>query len=357
MPAAKKVSWAQLRVGVMALAAMVIVGVLIFLLTGGGNIFSSSATLRTYLPDSSGMGQGAPVRLNGILIGSIERVNLSGRPEPKQAVEIEMTIEERFLPNIPEDSLAAISASNLLGDKFINITRGNSQQHIRDGGVLAALDTQDIPELMAKSSDILTVLQMTLKRMSDLLGEIEAGHGNVGKLLKDEELYTRLNSTVAEAQKLIVAVRTGQGTLGKLLNDDTLYQEIRQPISRLNRLLEGLEAGQGTAGKLLKDGAIYDEARTTLAEMRSLVNDLNSGKGTAGKLLKDEALYARMNEVVLKLDHTIDQLNTGQGTLGQLIVNPQLYESINGVTSEMRALLKDIRAEPKKFLRIKLGLF
>jgi len=50
-------------------------------------------------------------------------------------------------------------------------------------------------------------------------------------------------------------------------------------------------------------------------------------------------------------------VNTGQGTLGQLVVNPNLYESLHGATSEMQGLMKDIRANPKKFLRIKLGLF
>jgi phospholipid/cholesterol/gamma-HCH transport system substrate-binding protein len=38
-------------------------------------------------------------------------------------------------------------------------------------------------------------------------------------------------------------------------------------------------------------------------------------------------------------------------------VNPQLYDSANGATRELQGLLKDFRANPKKFLRIKLGIF
>jgi phospholipid/cholesterol/gamma-HCH transport system substrate-binding protein len=58
-----------------------------------------------------------------------------------------------------------------------------------------------------------------------------------------------------------------------------------------------------------------------------------------------------------KIDTTIDKVNSGQGTLGQLMVNPQLYESMNGATREAQALLKDIRANPRRFLRIKLAVF
>jgi phospholipid/cholesterol/gamma-HCH transport system substrate-binding protein len=39
------------------------------------------------------------------------------------------------------------------------------------------------------------------------------------------------------------------------------------------------------------------------------------------------------------------------------MVNPSLYDSLDGTTRELHGLLKDFRANPKKFLRIKLGLF
>jgi phospholipid/cholesterol/gamma-HCH transport system substrate-binding protein len=87
------------------------------------------------------------------------------------------------------------------------------------------------------------------------------------------------------------------------------------------------------------------------------VADLNSGKGTAGKLLKDERLHERASELVAKLDMAINKINAGQGTIGQLMVNPQLYDELGGATHEFQALAKDIRTNPKKFLRIKLGLF
>jgi hypothetical protein len=38
-------------------------------------------------------------------------------------------------------------------------------------------------------------------------------------------------------------------------------------------------------------------------------------------------------------------------------VNPQLYETLNGVSREMQALVRDMHANPKKFLTIQLKLF
>ena len=58
-----------------------------------------------------------------------------------------------------------------------------------------------------------------------------------------------------------------------------------------------------------------------------------------------------------KFNATIDKINSGQGTLGQFMVNPQLYDSLNGATREFQSLAKDMRANPKKFLTIRLVLF
>jgi phospholipid/cholesterol/gamma-HCH transport system substrate-binding protein len=357
MAAPKRVSWSQLRVGVTVLVALTILGVLIFLLTGSKDIFRANATLRTFMADSSGMAVGAPVRLNGILVGNVETIQLSGEKDPRRVVVFVMEIESRFLKEIPVDSLAGISAANLLGDKFINITKGSNPQTVRDGAEIRSLQSQDIPELMAQSAALLTTLQTIVTRVDRLLADVEQGKGNIGKFLRDEELYVRLNAIGAEAQRLITDVRTGKGTLSRLLYDDSLYEELRAPIKRIDALLAELQSGRGTAGLLLKDRKLYDEAQASIEEVRRLVNEVNAGKGTAGRLLKDEQLYKNINALLLKVDQTVDKLNSGQGTLGQLMVNPQLYDSMTGATRELNSLLKDIRANPKKFLSIKLEIF
>jgi phospholipid/cholesterol/gamma-HCH transport system substrate-binding protein len=353
----KKVRWSQLKVGVLGLAAFLILAVLIFLLTSSRGFFQKTALLHTFMDDASGMAEGTPVRLNGFTIGSLDRIELIKSAEPKRAVEFIMKVQEKFLPQIPVDSVAGISAANLLGDKFINITKGRNALTVKDGAELKSLQAQDIPELMAQSANLLQTFQTIVNRLDSLLAGVEAGKGNIGKLLKDDELYNRLNGIASEGQNLLADVRKGQGTISKLIYDDALYQEIRSPIKRVDALLADLQAGHGSAGKLLKDPALYDDAKASLGEIRALLADLNAGKGTAGKLLKDDALHQRLEELVAKFNGTIDKINSGQGTLGQLVVNPQLYDSLNGATREFQSLAKDMRANPKKFLTIRLALF
>jgi phospholipid/cholesterol/gamma-HCH transport system substrate-binding protein len=353
----KKVRWSQLKVGIVGIAAFLILSVLIFLLTSSRGLFQKTATLYTYMGDASGMTEGTPVRLNGFTIGSLDSVRLTTSSDPKKTVEFVMNVQEKYLKQIPVDSVAGTIAANLLGDKFVNITKGRDTRTVKDGAGIVSLQSQDIPELMAQSATLLQSFQTIVNRIDSLLAGVEQGKGNIGKLLKDEELYNRLNGIASEGQTLLADVRNGKGTISKLIYDDALYQEIRAPIKRVDAILADLQAGNGSAGKLLKDPALYDEAKASLAEIRGLLTDLNAGKGTAGKLLKDDTLHKRLDELVAKFNGTIDKINSGQGTLGQFVVNPQLYESLNGATREFQALARDMRANPKKFLTIRLMLF
>ena len=353
----KKVRWSQLKVGIVGIAAFVILAVLIFLLTSSKGFFQKTATLRTYMDDASGMAEGTSVRLNGFSIGTLDKIELTRSSEPKRSVEFVMKVRENFLQQIPVDSVAGISAANLLGDKFLNITKGRDPQTVKDGAEIKSLQSQDIPELMAQSASLLQTFQTIVNRLDSLLAGIEQGKGNIGKLLKDEELYNRLNAIASEGQTLLTDIRTGHGTASKLIYDDALYNEIRAPIKRVDTLLADLQAGKGTAGKLLSDPALYDEAKVSLSEIRSLLADLNAGKGTAGKLLKDDAIHKRLDELVSRFSNTIDRINSGQGTIGQLVANPALYESLAGATREFQSLAKDMRSNPKKFLTIRLTLF
>jgi phospholipid/cholesterol/gamma-HCH transport system substrate-binding protein len=358
MPDHTKVRWSQLRVGIIAITAFAILFVMVFLLTSTkGGIFKHNVLLRTYMDDASGLGDGTAVRLNGIAIGYLDRLELTGSRDPKRAVGFDMLVQPEYLGQIPVDSVVGIGAANLLGDKFLNITKGQSPQHVKEGAELKPLESQDIPELLKQMATLLTTFQTSVNRVDALLAGVEAGQGNLGKLLKDEGLYNTINAITTEGQKLLTDIRTGNGTLSKLIYDDKLYQEARAPLQRVDAILADVQAGQGSVGKALKDPALFDEAKQTIAELNKLMADVNAGKGSAGKFLKDDELYRQAVVLVNRLDGTLQKISAGQGTVGQLLVNPQLYDTLNSTTAEAQSLVKDIRANPKKFLSITLKIF
>lgn len=359
-----RAKWAELRVGLLAIAALGILGYLIFLISGTGGLFRSKSNIFTFLDDSSDLAEGAPVRLNGFAVGSVRKVVLSGSDEPKRVIKIDMEIENRYMSAIPVDSLAQVSAGNLLGTKFVNITKGRSPQTVTNGAEIRSEELTTIDNFVKQGNTALTALQGIVQKMDAIVGQVQSGNGNIGKFLYDDTLYTKAQGLLDEANKLVGALNSNKGTIGQLINNDTLLKDAQGSIARLNSLMDGLEHGEGTAGKLLKDDALYNDFRGTMAdvrktitEARTMLADVNAGKGDVGKFFKSEELHDEIKGTIARLDSLLDKINNGQGTISQLLNNPSLYESLDGTAREMQGFMKDFRKNPKKFLHIKVSVF
>jgi phospholipid/cholesterol/gamma-HCH transport system substrate-binding protein len=352
-----RATWARLKVGILAIFAMTILAVLIFLITGQTNIFERQEVIYTYMADAAALTNGAPVNLDGIPIGKVKTIRLSGSKDPMRLVRIDMQVPESQLKNISTDSLASISAANVLGTKYINIKSGKGNMAIGPDQELPSVNTGEIQDLVQQGFGVMNSLQDTVQRVDKIVGLVENGQGSIGKLLVDETLYNNLLQILAQVKGLADTLNSDKGTLGILLNNHDLYDRFTATLGRVDTMLQQLQNGEGTAGKLLKDPALYNETQQTIADVHKLVDNLNAGKGTAGQLLTSEDLSNQMKATIAKINSVIDKVNSGQGTIGQLLVNQQLFDNLNGATREMHLLMQDFRANPKKFLRIKLSIF
>jgi phospholipid/cholesterol/gamma-HCH transport system substrate-binding protein len=357
MPGSSKTKWSQLKVGLMSLFAFAILATLIFLMAGSRGLFPRTTEIFTYLGDSSALKEGDPVRLNGILIGKVSAVQLSGSPEPSRIVKITLEVEDEYLDSVPVDSQVRLAAESLLAGKYVNIKRGSSQETVKAGAELPSAESAALEELFEQGNSTLAALQGILRRVDGIVAQIEVGKGTIGRLLVDETLANKIDGIANELLTLSKTLNSTESSLGRLLHEDVLYQDVRGTVAKINTTIDGLNAGQGTAGKLLKDDALYNDLRMTIGDVRELLAGINRGEGTLGKLVKSEELHEQVKGTLGRLDTVLDKVNNGNGTIGMLMNNPQLYESLDGTTRELQGLLKDFRANPAKFLRIRVSLF
>lgn len=358
-----KTTWARLRVGLMAIVALALLGTLIYLISGSAGLFKTKVTLYTYFNNSGAIAKGSPVRLNGILVGQVKNVELTGSSQPGRVVKLTLEIDSDFIPQIPEDSASETAQLNLLGTKYVNIAKGQSSRPIQPGAELKSAETPELQDWLKQGNVLIGGMQDILAKVNAMLGDVQAGKGNLGKLIKDEALYKQILGITTQVQKLTETLNSNHG-IGKFINDDALYDDARGIIARMNNLMDGVEQGQGTLGKLVKDPALYDEGVAAIADVRksldqvhTMLADVNAGKGTVGKLLKSEELHDSLRNSMAKIDALIDKVNNGPGTIGMLMNDPSLYQNIDGLTREMNGLMKDFRKNPKKFLTIQLKLF
>ena len=249
MPGKEKVSFAQLKVGVLGIVAMSCVALVVFLLTGDMQWFRKQIPLHLYTSDASGLNAGAPVRINGIGAGKVERVGLSGETDPRRVIKVDFLVDEDMMKQIPNDSIASISSDNLLGStKFLQINKGESHELVSAGATVKSADTRQFDALVQQGYSVLDSLQSILGKVQDIVGQVEVGKGTIGKLLVDETLYQSLQATVNQVQLLSTTLNSKTGTIGHLVNDDALYQQLQGVITKVDNISQGLQQGQGSAG-------------------------------------------------------------------------------------------------------------
>ena len=363
MPAQSKVGWAQLKVGLLFMAALVIVGFLIFLMAGTQGLFQSKAELYTYLNDSNSLAEGAPVTLNGVGIdGKISKIEITNSNDPDRAVKVTMQVGVKHLKEIPVDSQTKLASANLLGTYYINIKRGMSPQTVQPGAVLPSAQTAQIADLFEQSSQTLGTLQSVVDKLNMIADDIQKGRGSIGALLEDKEAYNNFidieNQFKQLASDLHNTLTSNNNSVGKLLNDNgAMYDDMRGILAQVNKVVDGINSGKGTLGQLAQNPAAYDDARQVLGDVHKLLADINAGQGTVGKLLKTDEYGEQIKSTLQKVDGLIDKMNNGNGTVARLLNDPALYEDLDSMTRETHGLIQDFRTNPKKFLHIKLGLF
>ena len=333
----------------MIACAVAIASVLVFLLLGGSEFLQPSAEIHAYLGDLAGLAKASPVRFNGIRVGAVTRTELSHLKDPQKVVRVDMSVGRHFLQAIPQDSTVEVTADNLLGDRFANINEGKSPIPLQPGAEL-----QRTPPTQINMADLMKAARDIITTTDALFSDIEAGRGNLGQFIKSDAFYNDTLKKVSEFQRQIREVTAQRSPAGRLIYDESLYEQLRAPITRLNQQLADLESGQGAGGKLLKDPAQYDQLRKTVGDLRRQLDDLENGKGQAGKLLKDDEAYVRIVRMIDDLNKQVDALSSGEGALGHFMASSSLYESLNGQTKNLQNMLKELRANPKKFLRLKV---
>ena len=107
----------------------------------------ASYTVEAHFANIGQLKERAPVKIAGVRVGQVSSIVL----DPKQeAADVKLAIDQRY-GHIPDDSVAAIFTSGLLGDQYVGIQYGSSKKDLADGGTLARTKpAQQLEEMLGK---------------------------------------------------------------------------------------------------------------------------------------------------------------------------------------------------------------
>jgi phospholipid/cholesterol/gamma-HCH transport system substrate-binding protein len=291
------------------------------------------------------MKPGAPVRLAGVEVGSVSDVQFVG-----DRVEVVMQIDRDMQSRVTTSSSAVLGSVSLLGEAAVDITPSSSGTPIPEWGYVPSGEVAGLDDVAAQAT-------AGLEQATQLIAELRAGTGTVGKLFTDETLYQEINGFVRAAEDVAQSLSEGRGTLGRLMQDPAAARALEGSLENLEAVTARIRAGEGSLGQLLNDDAFGRSVTSTTANIDAITGQLRRGEGTAGRLLTDRELYDRFNSMAGRLDTLMASLQQGEGTAGQLLRDRQLYENMNAAVGELRNLVQDIRADPRKYLNVRVSVF
>jgi phospholipid/cholesterol/gamma-HCH transport system substrate-binding protein len=137
----------ELTVGIFMLIGILCLGYLSIKLGKmeliGGNNYRVTARFDSV----SGLKPGARIELAGVEIGTVERIGLSNASGDQ--AEVTMKIKDGI--KITDDVIASVRTSGIIGDKFIKLKPGGSDQLLKNGSKIRETESAiDIEELVSK---------------------------------------------------------------------------------------------------------------------------------------------------------------------------------------------------------------
>lgn len=94
----------------------------------------------------SGLKEGAVVELAGVKVGKVSSISLDGS-EYEAVVELDISDEVK----LQDDSIASIRTAGIIGDRYIKLTPGGSEDYLLPGGEIVETESSiSLEELVSK---------------------------------------------------------------------------------------------------------------------------------------------------------------------------------------------------------------
>ncbi len=353
------VTWSQVKVGIFIVCALFFLAWGIILFGEKENLFTPKGRFTVIMTDVAGLKVGAPVWLAGFEIGVVKEIRFE-HPEKSNEVQILVEVNREMLKKIGKDSVITVKTRGLIGEKYLDITPSSSVV-VKPEKRLYGTSLTRVDEVMQKAGS-------SFDRLNTVLDKMNRGEGSLGRLATDPKLYDNLAQLSHELATFMGNINRGEGTLGKLAKSHEPYDRLMNILARADQAIQDVQSTKGTMGNLIHNRELYDrlvsvavKSDKAASDFQELNRKLTSPDGTIGKLIGDRQLYdkgitlmERADRSLASLEEITTRLKQGEGTAGKLLSDKELYDKLNRTVEDLDALVKDIKANPKKYLGVSI---
>jgi phospholipid/cholesterol/gamma-HCH transport system substrate-binding protein len=302
----------EVKVGATALLT-ILVFVWLFNFLKGKDFLKSTAVYYTIYDKVGGLAESSPVEINGYKVGVVRSLDFIDATSGKLLVVF--SVKKNF--KLPKNTIAEIVPVSLLGGMKVQFVYGKGPGTYKEG------DT--IPGRLAESliDKINTEILPVKEKLSNLI--------------------TVLDSVIASVDEIM---------------DPEFKREFKETVAHLNNTTASLDKVLGSKEKEL--AAIVDNINkftSMLADNSGKMNKTFTNLETISDSLKASDISAAVSNLKASLEKAsklMENLNQGKGSAGQFLTNDTLYSNLSGSLESLNLLLKDMKANPKRYVHFSI---
>ena len=284
------------------------------------DLFKKEAVYYASYDKINGLNRANPIVINGLRVGQVKSVYFN--PDMTGDIMVSIMLSTDF--PIPDNTIARIFSSDIMGSKAIELVLGDSKIYIQEGDTLQTSVEGGLME------EVNSQVQPIKKKAEDLMASIDT---------------------------LVVAFQS--------IFNKSARNNLRQSFLNIEKTLANL---QNASSKI--DTMVVEESSrisNILINLDSLTTALNENKGNiqniitnfeiiSDSLAKSEipGTFARANKTFDDIQAILEKVNNGQGTIGMLINDDSLYLELNRSATALDSLLNDIKTNPKRYVKFSL---
>ena len=302
----------EVKVGATALLT-ILVFVWLFNFLKGKDFLKSTAVYYTIYDKVGGLAESSPVEINGYKVGVVRSLDFIDATSGKLLVVF--SVKKNF--KLPKNTIAEIVPVSLLGGMKVQFVYGKGPGTYKDGDTIPGrlaeslidkIDTEILP-VKEKLSNLITVLDSVIASVDEIM---------------DPEFKREFKETVAH-------LNNTTSSLDKVLGSKE--KELAAIVDNINKFTSMLADNSGKMNKTFTNlETISDSLKAS--DISAAVSNLKASLEKASKLMAD--------------------LNQGKGSAGQFLTNDTLYTNLSGSLESLNLLLKDLKANPKRYVHFSI---
>jgi phospholipid/cholesterol/gamma-HCH transport system substrate-binding protein len=315
------------KLGIFVTAGILLFIITIYFIGVNRNLFGSNFVLRSEFKNVSGLKQGSNVRLSGINIGTVSKIDFIS----DSLVSVKLLIRKDVQKYIKTDAVASIASDGLMGDKILIISPGT------------------ISTTIVKNNDIITSYKTI--EIDDILSSVKQITDNA-KAITDE--LVKFSSKMNNKNSLLTKIMTNKDFASRI---DRTVENLQLSSQELAKFTSILNNKNGIASKILTDKKWSDHIENSISNLQNSSHEislftkkLNNKNNVFSQLSSNDSLALSIEKTLRNLEKSSDDLirftskiNNDENVLSKLTNDPKLGKSVDSTIVNIEKGVGELR--------------